>query len=170
MPTRRSLLRLAAAAVLPALAGCNLRPIHAGPRGGEVNSRLAAVEVEEIGGRLGYLVRNYLLDDLNPAGLSVAPLYTLEVRLDREQDALAIQLDDRVTRYNLFVAASFDLKRKADAQTLYRSAVRRVASYNVRGEPFATLVAEQDAERRAAREVARQIRTMLSLYLTERVA
>ncbi len=37
-------------------------------------------------------------------------------------------------------------------------------SYNIRSDPFATLITEQDAERRAAREVARQIRTILSLY------
>ena len=43
-------------------------------------------------------------------------------------------------------------------------------SYNVRGDPFATLIAEQDAERRAAREVARQIRTMLQLYFAEQAA
>jgi DNA polymerase III subunit delta len=48
--------------------------------------------------------------------------------------------------------------------TLYRSAVRRVASYNVIGEPFATLIAEQDAERRAAVEVSREIRTLLTIF------
>ena len=50
---------------------------------------------------------------------------------------------------------------------LYDSATRRVVSYNVRTDPFATLIAEQDAERRASREVARQIRTILSLYFAE---
>jgi hypothetical protein len=67
------------------------------------------------------------------------------------------------TRYDLSLAATFELKRKADGKTVYRSAVRRVSSYNVRDEPFATLVAERDAERRAAREVGRQIRTQLAL-------
>ena len=45
-----------------------------------------------------------------------------------------------------------------------------MVSYNVRGDPFATLIAEQDAERRAGREVARQIRTMVQLYFKDQAA
>ena len=146
------------------LAGCNLRPLHAGPEGAELNRDLAAIEVERLDGRLGQIVRNYLINELNPAGLAVPAIYDLDLRLDRAQNSLAIQLDDVATRYDLSLAATFELKSKADGQTLYRSAIRRVVGYNVRSEPFATLVAEQDAERRAARELSRQIRTQLSLY------
>jgi LPS-assembly lipoprotein len=157
---------LLAAATLP-LAACNLRPLHGGPAGAELNRELASVEVVRLDGRLGQTLRNYLIDELNPAGVGTPPVYTLEVALDRAQNALAIQLDDVATRYDLSLAATFELKRKADGKTVYRSAVRRVSSYNVRDEPFATLVAERDAERRAAREVGRQIRTQLSLYLAK---
>ena len=156
------------AATLPlTLAACNLRPLHGGPAGAGLNRELAAVEVARLDGRLGQTLRNYLIDELNPAGVSAPPAYTLEIALERAQNALAIQLDDVATRYDLSLAATFELKRKADGKTAYRSAVRRLSSYNVRDEPFATLVAEQDAERRAAREIARQIRTQLSLYFAK---
>lgn len=159
---RRTLL---AAALVPLLAaGCDLRPVHGGSRGPAVNRELAAVTIDEGDGRLGQTLREYLIDELNPAGVGVPPLYALSLKLDRSQNALAIQLDDVATRFNLGLAVVFELKGKADGKTLYRSAVRRVASYNVRDEPFATQVAERDAERRAARELARQIRTQLSLY------
>jgi hypothetical protein len=46
---------------------------------------------------------------------------------------------------------------------LVASRVRRVASYNVSREPYADLVAAQDAERRAAQEVAADIRTLLAV-------
>jgi LPS-assembly lipoprotein len=160
-------------AVLVALAwaapigGCNLRPLHGGARGAELNRELAAVEVEPPRDRLAQTLRNFLIDELNPAGLATTPSYTLTFSLERARNALAIQLDDVATRYDLSLAAVFELKAKADGRTLYRSAVRRVVGYNVRREPFATLVAEQDAERRAAREVGRQIRTQLSLYLAQ---
>jgi LPS-assembly lipoprotein len=163
---RRSLLAAASAAVLAA-GGCNLRPLHGGARGAELNRELAAVEVEPPRDRLGQTVRNYLIDELNPAGTAAPAAYTLSFRLERARNALAIQLDDVATRYDLSLAATFELKAKDDGRTLYRSAVRRVVGYNVRREPFATLVAEQDAERRAAREVSRQIRTQLSLYLAQ---
>ena len=184
---------------------------------------LASVEVRAPSSRLGRTLQNQLIEDLNPAGLGVAKRYRLDVRLRQSRRALAIQLDDSVTRYDLTLAAFFTLgamdggepvsaepahevDRRDDTRlalpdvaeleaddplaataesdldeaefdeadgeadgeerpgTLYRSAVRRVASYNVIREPFATLIAEQDAERRAAVEVSREIRTLLTIF------
>jgi LPS-assembly lipoprotein len=166
----RRRLGFAALAVLPLLAGCNLRPIYGRVQQEGVRPELAAIEIVELSGRRGQLFRNYLIDELNPGGLVVPAAYALEVRLRQEQTALGIQLDDTATRYNLVLGADFALKRKVDDQVIYSSATRRVVSFNVRSDPFGTLVAEQDAERRASREVARQIRTMLSLYFADQTA
>ncbi len=150
-----------------ALTGCGLRPVHGGAARAELLPQLAAIEVSEQQGRRGVYFRNYLLDELNPDGIQVPGAYDLTVTLRQEQTELAIQLDNSATRYNLILGADFTLTRKSDGQPVYGSATRRVVSYNVRGDPFATLVAEQDAERRAAREVARQIRAMLQLYFAD---
>ncbi len=219
---RRLLLGLPLSAGFLGLGGCGFRPLYGGPRGEAVAEELAAVEVRAPTSRLGRTLQNQLIEDLNPAGLSVAKRYRLDVRLRQSRRALAIQLDDSVTRYDLTLAAFFtlgamdggepvaagpthevdrrddrrlDLGDAADLEaddplaaaaapvdadldeadsdaaddtarpgTLYRSAVRRVASYNVIREPFATLIAEQDAERRAAVEVSREIRTLLTIF------
>jgi LPS-assembly lipoprotein len=200
IPRRRLLGGLLLA--LPAgLGGCGFRPLYAGPSGEHVATELAAIEVVAPKSRLGRILQNQLIDDLNPAGLAMAKRYRLDVRLRRDRRALAIQLDDTITRFDLTLAAFFTLREgaggggrisdearleaieddDADDQaydvvegdegdqadlspTLYRSAVRRVATYNVIREPFATLIAEQDAERRAAVEVSRQIRTLLTIF------
>jgi LPS-assembly lipoprotein len=167
--TRRRLL-VALGSAPWALAGCNLRPLHGGSQGAVVNRSLAEIEVRPIGGRLGQVTRNYLIDELNPAGLAVPPTYRLELDLKRDDSALAIQLDDTITRFNLIVAASFSLRRTADDRVVYRSAARRVSSFNVDTEPFATLIAEQDAERRAVRELTRQIRAQLVSWLNRQPA
>lgn len=156
--------------LLPVPAGCGLRPIYAQAERQALVPTLAAVEVSQQGGRRGQQFRNALIDELNPDGLTVPPQYDLQVRLRQESNSLAIQLDNSATRYNLILGADFVLTRRSDGQALYSSATRRVVSYNERGNPFATLVAQQDAERRAAQEVARQIRVMLSLYFAERPA
>lgn len=221
---RRLLLALPLGAGLLGLGGCGFRPLYGGPRGEAVAEELASVEVRAPLSRLGRILQNQLIEDLNPAGLSVAKRYRLDVRLRQSRRALAIQLDDSVTRYDLTLAAFFtlgamdgdepvaaepaheverrddrrlDLADAADLEaddplaaadadseaespaadsgaaeaddaarpgTLYSSAVRRVASYNVIREPFATLIAEQDAERRAAVEVSREVRTLLTLF------
>jgi LPS-assembly lipoprotein len=162
---RRVVLGGLACLLLPA---CSIRPLYGGPQGEELSRELAAVSIEPAEARLGQVLRNDLLEELNPAGLEVPALYGLTVSLDRAQNALAIQLDDVATRYDLSLAATFELTEKGSGRVLYRSAVRRVASYNVVSEPYATLVAERDAERRAARELSRQIRTQLSLYFARR--
>lgn len=167
MGTRRSLLALVA---LPGLAACGLRPIYARGEGQKVLPSLAAIEVAPQGGSSGAYFRNFLINELNPDGITVPTAYDLEVLLRQQSNALGIQLDNSATRYNLIVGASFTLKRRSDGQVVYSSATRRVVSYNVRSDPFATLVAEQDAERRAAHEVARQIRTQLALYFADQAA
>ena len=153
---------------LLALGACNLRPIYAAPETSKVVPDLAAIEINELGGRRGQYLRNYLLDEFNPQGIVVPPAYKLGVVVTRQSNSLAIQLDNTATRVNMIMGASFTLTRLTDGNVLYNSAIRRVVSYNIRSDPFATLIAEQDAERRASREVARQIRTVLSLYFSER--
>jgi LPS-assembly lipoprotein len=164
---RRRFGRLAVALLL-ALPACNFKPIYRGEEGRVVVPDLAAIDVVQLYGRRGQFMRGYLLDEFNPEGVQVPAAYRLNVVLRQESNNLAIQLDNTPTRVNLALGAVFTLSRIADGQVLYDSATRRVVSYNVRGDPFATLAAEQDAERRAAREVARQIRTILSLYFADR--
>ncbi len=159
--------RLVLVAVL-ALAGCHLRPIYSAPETNKVLPDLAAIEVDDLSGRRGQFLHDYLIDEFNPQGVSVAPAYGLAVQLTRQSSSLAIQLDNTATRVNLIMGASFTLTRKSDGAVLYNSAIRRVVSYNVRSDPFSTLIAEQDADRRAVRELARQIRTVLSLYFSDR--
>ena len=147
------------------LGACGFRPLLAVNDDAGVQQQLGGIEVTGLSGRLGQLVRNSLMEHITPvAALDGAPRYRLAVRLSRGTSALGIQLDNTITRYNLTVVARFQLLRQEDNQPLYRSTVRRVASYNVRREPFATLTAEQDAERRAAREIGNDIRTVLAVY------
>lgn len=153
-----------------ALGACNLRPIYASKDAAVVVPDLAAIQIGQLAGRRDNYLRNYLLDEFNPEGVVVPPQYQLDLVLREESNALAIQLDDTATRVNLILGATFTLKRVDNAQVLYSSATRRVVSYNIRTDPFSTMVSSQDAERRAAHEVARQIRTLLSLYFADHAA
>lgn len=157
MPTRRTLVL----ACGPLLAACGFSPMLKEP-GADVREELAAIEIEGPSGRLGQLVRVALQDELNPTALEVPTKYLLRVDLRRDSDALAIQLDNTVTRFNLELTARFRLIRSGDNRVVHQSTVRRIASYNVRREPFTTLIAEQDAERRAAEEIATNIRILLA--------
>ncbi len=180
--SRRRCFGLGLAALLPVAAGaCGFRPLYGGAPGGEVAAELASIEVVTPDTRVGQLLKNRLLDDLNPSGMTVQSRYRLTLELRRTETALAIQLDETITRFDLTLAAFFALTSleaggpapagvEAEGEPAYRSALRRVASYNVVSDPFATLMAEQDAERRAATELSRGIRTLLTLHFQDGAA
>lgn len=147
-----------------ALGACTLRPLmHATSEDG-VRSELEAISITGLDDRLGQLVRDALLDEINPTGAEVPQRYILQVDLDRSATALGIQLDDVITRFNLKLTANFQLLDSSSGEMIYQNQVQRVASYNVSQAPFATLAAEIDAERRIAREVGDNISTLLAVH------
>src|SRR5918995_2635059 len=89
--------------IVAGLGACNFRPLYLAQGADDipVRTELAAIELRGLDGRLGYLLRNALLDELNPTSLDVSPRYVLDVRLSSRARALGIQLDNTITRYNL---------------------------------------------------------------------
>jgi len=161
---------VAALGAVSSLAGCGLRPLYAPEAGGaEVARRLAAVRIEVPKTRLGWTFADLLRRELGFAG-SAGTRYRLTVELERRRNVLAVQLDDSVTRYELTLIARFRLFDLEEGRELLRSEDRRVAGYGVLRQPYATLAAEQDAERRAAAALARAIRNRLALFFREQAA
>jgi LPS-assembly lipoprotein len=132
-----------------------------------VRGELQAISITGLDDRLGQLVRNALLDELNPTGAEVPSRYILDVDLDRSAQSLAIQTNDVITRFNLRLTARFQLLDSKSGEVLYNSRVQRIASYNVSLQPYATLAAEIDAERRVAREVGDNISTLLAVHFAQ---
>lgn len=158
--------RLAAIlAILGLLAACGFRPLYGERRqAANVEAHFAAVDIAPIDDRVGQVVRNHLLDAINPRGRPLQPHYRLEVKLTRSQESLAFREDDTATRVNLRLAATYILKRARSDEVLTQGAARVIASYNVTGQDYATLIADRDAQARAAREVADEIVTRLAVW------
>ncbi|MGI9493954.1 MAG: LPS assembly lipoprotein LptE [Geminicoccaceae bacterium] len=146
------------------LGACGFRPLLNQADGVIIRKELAAIEIKGLGGRLGQHLEIALDNNLNPTSTRIPSRYDLVIRLTNTNKALAIQLDNTITRYNLTLTAAFELKDRTGGDLIYNSAVQRVASYNVRRAPFATLTAQKDAERRAAEEIADDIRILLALH------
>ncbi len=151
-------------AATASIGACGFRPLLSKAEGDSVRNQLAAVRIAGPGGRLGQHLTTALEDNLDPTSTNEPARYDLAIRLRNTNSALALQLDNTITRYNVTLTAGFALRDRESQAVLYRSQVRRVASYNVRRAPFATLTAKQDAERRAAKEIADDIRTLLALH------
>lgn len=156
----------AAGALLVLLAGCGFEPLYgpSGRQGPAVTAALAGIYVASIRDRIGQRLRNDLLDRLTPQGIPSAPVYNLEVTLREDREGLAIRKDETVTRFNLTLRARFVLIDRRTGGPIFRGATQSIAAYNVVESSFATLIAEQDAEARAAREISEEVRNQISIF------
>ncbi len=156
----RKLLILVFAAAVTA---CGFEPIYGTANQQNIKSELAAVQILPIKDRIGQLLRNHLLDQINPKGRSEKPRYILRVTLTESKQELAVQKSELATRANLNFVANFSLSPVEGVKARPLSGqVRITTSYNILSSDFGTLMAERDARRRAVRE--------LSLDITNRIA
>ena len=147
------------------LGACGFEPLY-GTRGSDgPGVRAAAIEIAPIKDRIGHVVRNHLIDSLTPDGQPARPDYRLAIAITRSTAPLMIQLDNSVPRFNLTLRATFSLSDRTGA-VVYDGKAQAIGSYNVVDSEFATLAAEQDAAREAARSLSDEIRALVLVYFT----
>lgn len=156
-----------ALAALGTLAACGFKPVY-GDRGLGVRTSeaMGLVEVAPIsGGLVATLVRNNLLDRINPNGEPSAPRHRLEVTLTPVLSGLLVQPDASTTRYNYTILGRYKLIDMVTGEVALEGGVRGEAGYNVVESEYATLIAKQNAERRAALAISEDLTLRVSLFL-----
>ncbi len=155
---------LAAILVLLAagLSACGYKPLYG--KSGVIQQDMAQVRVGQIPNREGQILRNALLDRINPGGQPGAAPYSLRVEYSESLSQLAIRQDETATRANLRISVNFILREAASGLVVFRGRSRRTASYNIVQSDYANVVARRTAQRRAAHLVADDIATRLALY------
>jgi LPS-assembly lipoprotein len=150
------------------LSACGFHPLygntaldpHLGPT-------LANVYVEPISDRVGYELRNNLLDLFDATGSADGAAYRLKLTLSEAEEAVVLQADTAITRYNYTLSAHYELIPRESAAAVKTGDVTALSAYNVAAAPFlyATVTAERDAKNRAANDIAERIRTQIAVYL-----
>jgi LPS-assembly lipoprotein len=142
--------------------------------GSALREALAAVAVDQIVAakgtplaRIAVETRNELLFDLTGGGGSAAPTHKLTIKLIPSKTAIIIDRTTlRAVDENFGLDANYTLTELATGRTAVTgSAVTRV-TYNIPGEQqrFARERGLRDAETRAAKQIADQIRSRLASY------
>jgi len=151
--------------------GCGFRPLY-GERQESARTvdALALVGVANIPERYGQVIRNYLLDRITPMGQPARPRYRLQLEIKTQKEALAIEQDETVERYNFSLVARYKLVDLTTATTVFRARSQSIAAYNVVRSDYATLVAEQDAATRVAREVSDDIKIQLAIFFDRQLS
>lgn len=152
------------------VSACGFTPLYGS--GGEnraAEASLASIAVETPTGeeRLNRLAEDALIEALAPDGMrSATPAFRLETRLRDSRRGLLIQDDTSITRYNFRVTATWRLIDPAGDRVVAEGKATSTVSYNVADSPFSTVIAREDAERRAVREIADEIRLRLAMALS----
>jgi LPS-assembly lipoprotein len=142
------------------LAGCGFRPLYGG---GKLAPQLAAIYVEPVAERDGYELRNQLIDLLGSDGREAGKIYRLKLTISQVSNGVTLQNDATITRYNDTVTATYVLT-DARGTEMTRGSQTSLASFNVSRSPYSSLVVQQDADRRAADDLAERIRIDLGAY------
>lgn len=156
------------------LGGCGFHPLYAenGPNngkggGGPGGGVFSTVYVDAIPERVGYEMRNSLLDLFNSDVAVDHASYRLNIILREVREPLAFKGDASITRYNYRLAAHYVLFALPKEDSVKTGNVRGIAAYNVAQSPYATVAGEKDAEDRAAQEIAERIRIELAVFFKD---
>jgi LPS-assembly lipoprotein len=144
------------------LGACGFHPMY----GKSLAPQLSSVYVEPIAERDGYELRNSLIDALHSDGDAGGKAYRLKVVLNEASQGIALQNDASITRYNNRLEARYTLS-DTRGNVLTTGTQTELSAYNVVNSPYATLVAEQDASKRAAQDVAERIHLDLGVWFRQ---
>ena len=74
-------------------------------------------------------------------------------------------MDNVATRYEYVLTAAYTLTTTGGSEPLKTGKVRVELTYDSADQPYASVIAQQDAQARAAQEAARRIQIELSSFL-----
>ena len=166
-PSRRILLGLAGALLATgALGACQVRPVYAPVEGIAlgVQADLSGIDVMPVDGRTGQKLRNDL-QFLFSGGDVHGGKYEMYLRVKSKKSNLLVRVvSDKPRAQIVTLTASYELRRKGGEDTLVEGSFKREASLEWSDQRYANDRAAIDAENRAARELAEDIRTHIAAW------
>jgi LPS-assembly lipoprotein len=152
------------ALALAALTACGLQPMYGGGSGGPVVSTMRSIEVQNIPGKGGWLMRNALVARLGAESGS-ASAYRLEVELDDNITGFGIRGDRATTRERRTLRARYRLVELATGAVVLDATAGSDAGIDVVSSQYATIAAEQTALERLSEVVADQMVGRIALFI-----
>jgi LPS-assembly lipoprotein len=176
-PGKRRVLRAAAALAIAALAGGCFQPLYGeqSPMGGSVlRDQLSAVDIVQIEApkgsdeaRLAVEIRNALLFDFSGGGSAAPPTHRLKIAISSTRASIIVDVHtSRPDIENYGINASYSLTEIATAKVVVTGQTFARVSYDIPGQAqrFARLRGLRDAETRAAKVIADNVRSRLASY------
>jgi LPS-assembly lipoprotein len=152
------------------VSGCGFQPLYGsaavtGSAG--IGDELAAIQIQEIPGRVGQVVRNELVFKTTGGGEAAQSIYRLEIALRESAQSTLVEIDGESKGVVFALNANFKLIRKDDNSVLMTGQAQSRAAYQKVESIFANIRARRDAEDRAAKMIADSIRTRVAAHLSQ---
>lgn len=154
-------LALALLLVTPALAGCGFTPLYAAPG---VSPGLSTIETVAPQGRTGFLLGE-ALDDAFARDLAKPAAWKLKIDLKETRTPRGRRVDATASRYELVLKANWTLVDAATGTVALEGETSTEVTYDRAEQAYAGIVASQDAQARAASELARKIQLQLAVWI-----
>ncbi|PPR77578.1 MAG: hypothetical protein CFH01_01470 [Alphaproteobacteria bacterium MarineAlpha2_Bin1] len=150
--------------VVSLVSNCGFQPLYFVKDGVNLSSIESQIEVKNIDGRTGQILRNSLLEKFGSESSNTKTL-SLKITLTKSVVPLAFRRDKTVTRFNVIIDADYILKNLSNGKILTDGTSSSIASYSVVFSEFANLSAARDAEERAVIDISKNISRIVGFYL-----
>jgi LPS-assembly lipoprotein len=162
---------LLASALAVTVVGCSeggFRPMYGNlsANGDETLSRLADVDIAIVPGRVGQRLRNELIYQANGGDLPASPSYRLEIAIKEAVNSTLVQQDGDSLGQVYQLDANFRLISIADKRVVLQGTSFGRVGFERYDSIFANVRAKEDAENRAAKTVANDMKVRLAAYLS----
>ncbi len=160
--------------------GCQFKPLygHNSPmQSHDIQSRLEQIQIAKLPHREGQILRNYLLDKLNPSGEPSHPDMALDIDLKLEKEITSLRRDGTSQRYNTIATVDIRLYKinpespikRSKKNLLYEDTIMHTTSYSIgrsATEPgYPGTVADKDSRTRVLKLVADDVQLVLATYM-----
>jgi LPS-assembly lipoprotein len=143
-------------------------PLH-GPTasGAHLNEKFAAVDFATIPGRVGQRIRNELVFEKSSTGASAPTAHRLEVKVVDSIATTLVKINGDSQGQVYQVEATYRLMDVKTNKMVFEGRSLSRASFERFESIYSNVRAREDAENRAAENIANDIRTRLSAYLSQ---
>ncbi len=168
----RKLSIIGSCTLLFALSACTVEPLNSSRpdsrislgAGTQTNKAvLASMTVDPVKTRVAQQVRNKLLFELSGGQTQPGGRYSVKLNVAVSERSLAVESDSlSPTAAQVAVTVDYVLTDKTNGRPIAGGKRRSVASFDKTPQSFANERAERDAQNRAAKDVARQLRLAIA--------
>ena len=153
-----------------ALAGCGdagFRPRY-GPTGlgAEVNEKFKQVDFAPIPGRVGQRIRNEMVFQSTGGGQALPPTHRFEVVISENIVSTLVRPTGEAEGQVYTLQAAFRLIDTSSKKVVFQGTSHARAAFERFESIYSNVRAREDAENRAARSIADDIKTRLAAYLS----